>query len=148
MPKFNGADLFDRLRAALRLEEKNPTVKKLRDVQSAPQRLAAALRRERPERGPATDRRQAIDLILGDRKSTRLNSSHGYISYAVFCLKKKKYNRDTTILRHALLIAPKCNIRNHSHRQCLSRKRSPLVVFHSVTQRHAFPLPIPIRVRP
>src|SRR2546429_5922949 len=26
-----------------------------------------------------------------DRKSTRLNSSHGYISYAVFCLKKKKY---------------------------------------------------------
>src|SRR2546422_2199189 len=26
----------------------------------------------------------------GDRKSTRLNSSHGYISYAVFCLKKKK----------------------------------------------------------
>src|SRR2546429_6752323 len=30
------------------------------------------------------------DLDLGDRKSTRLNSSHGYISYAVFCLKKKK----------------------------------------------------------
>src|SRR2546422_3935876 len=28
----------------------------------------------------------------GDRKSTRLNSSHGYISYAVFCLKKKKNN--------------------------------------------------------
>src|SRR2546422_7619276 len=26
----------------------------------------------------------------GDRKSTRLNSSHGYISYAVFCLKKKQ----------------------------------------------------------
>src|SRR2546429_4030710 len=30
--------------------------------------------------------------FLGDRKSTRLNSSHGYISYAVFCLKKKKKN--------------------------------------------------------
>src|SRR2546429_3333458 len=28
-----------------------------------------------------------------DRKSTRLNSSHGYISYAVFCLKKKKHNK-------------------------------------------------------
>src|SRR5256884_3690998 len=27
----------------------------------------------------------------GDRKSTRLNSSHGYISYAVFCLKKKQF---------------------------------------------------------
>src|SRR2546422_7561065 len=30
------------------------------------------------------------ELGLVDRKSTRLNSSHGYISYAVFCLKKKK----------------------------------------------------------
>src|SRR4030042_452601 len=29
------------------------------------------------------------DYSLKDRKSTRLNSSHGYISYAVFCLKKK-----------------------------------------------------------
>src|SRR2546429_5139512 len=29
-------------------------------------------------------------LAVEDRKSTRLNSSHGYISYAVFCLKKKK----------------------------------------------------------
>src|SRR3989449_4802555 len=31
--------------------------------------------------------------VEGDRKSTRLNSSHGYISYAVFCLKKKKKER-------------------------------------------------------
>src|SRR2546422_6021111 len=30
-----------------------------------------------------------------DRKSTRLNSSHGYISYAVFCLKKKKNMKST-----------------------------------------------------
>src|SRR5687768_17835563 len=29
-------------------------------------------------------------VTIRDRKSTRLNSSHGYISYAVFCLKKKK----------------------------------------------------------
>src|SRR2546422_3575654 len=41
-------------------------------------------------------------LVVGtpefiDRKSTRLNSSHGYISYAVFCLKKKKSKR--TIMR-------------------------------------------------
>src|SRR5256884_6530576 len=35
-----------------------------------------------------------LELIHGDRKSTRLNSSHGYISYAVFCLKKK--TRTTT----------------------------------------------------
>src|SRR5205809_6027407 len=32
----------------------------------------------------------APNRIMTDRKSTRLNSSHGYISYAVFCLKKKK----------------------------------------------------------
>src|SRR2546422_1876126 len=32
-------------------------------------------------------------VVDGDRKSTRLNSSHGYISYAVFCLKKKKTNK-------------------------------------------------------
>src|SRR2546422_4262579 len=31
--------------------------------------------------------------IIEDRKSTRLNSSHGYISYAVFCLKKKKADK-------------------------------------------------------
>src|SRR2546422_1266681 len=34
--------------------------------------------------------RAEIALERLDRKSTRLNSSHGYISYAVFCLKKKK----------------------------------------------------------
>src|SRR2546429_3652253 len=34
----------------------------------------------------------------GDRKSTRLNSSHGYISYAVFCLKKKKITYHITNL--------------------------------------------------
>src|SRR2546429_4637162 len=33
-----------------------------------------------------------ITTLSRDRKSTRLNSSHGYISYAVFCLKKKKIN--------------------------------------------------------
>src|SRR2546422_11683870 len=44
-----------------------------------------------PERGQA---RQGLGSgrsgMKRDRKSTRLNSSHGYISYAVFCLKKKK----------------------------------------------------------
>src|SRR2546429_2236706 len=36
-----------------------------------------------------------------DRKSTRLNSSHGYISYAAFCL-KKKHNKDKNSLRSVL----------------------------------------------
>src|SRR5256885_9547829 len=51
----------------------------------------------------------ATDVVTGevwleegrDRKSTRLNSSHLVISYAVFCLKKKKTQTiDTTLLRH------------------------------------------------
>src|SRR2546422_3618168 len=37
--------------------------------------------------------------LATDRKSTRLNSSHGYISYAVFCLKKKKKK---TNVRHTI----------------------------------------------
>src|SRR5687768_17802754 len=37
-----------------------------------------------------------VIVYVRDRKSTRLNSSHGYISYAVFCLKKKKNNYGAT----------------------------------------------------
>src|SRR5438309_6741796 len=37
---------------------------------------------------------------LGDRKSTRLNSSHSSISYAVFCLKKKKLSQPVPHVRH------------------------------------------------
>src|SRR2546429_3192559 len=40
-------------------------------------------------------RPQPEGLLKIDRKSTRLNSSHGYISYAVFCLKKKKKEQKT-----------------------------------------------------
>src|SRR2546422_8105210 len=52
-----------------------------------------------PVRGPAAGRDshpRPGPISLRDRKSTRLNSSHGYISYAVFCLKKKKH----TIAEH------------------------------------------------
>src|SRR5687768_17941187 len=54
------------------------------------------------DRNALADRRDALQHpgvrepdVAGDedRKSTRLNSSHGYISYAVFCLKKKKKRR-------------------------------------------------------
>src|SRR2546430_10244986 len=41
------------------------------------------------DRGLAGDRGQVPVALFGDRKSTRLNSSHSQISYAVFCLKKK-----------------------------------------------------------
>src|SRR2546422_8436593 len=43
-----------------------------------------------PARQGAAQRPRQRDRERQDRKSTRLNSSHGYISYAVFCLKKKK----------------------------------------------------------
>src|SRR2546430_3776495 len=41
-----------------------------------------------------------------DRKSTRLNSSHSQISYAVFCLKKKKKNINTRYPHDACLVQP------------------------------------------
>src|SRR2546422_2994086 len=44
----------------------------------------------RPLKGPLASRWATMFSARVDRKSTRLNSSHGYISYAVFCLKKKK----------------------------------------------------------
>src|SRR3712207_7408714 len=42
----------------------------------------------------AADRQEGAADDRQDRKSKRLNSSHANISYAVFCLKKKKYNTD------------------------------------------------------
>src|SRR2546422_3525468 len=58
---------------------------------------------------------------LRDRKSTRLNSSHGYISYAVFCLKKKK-NRS---MRHHPIMSYHHNPETPlSGRSCYSTCRS------------------------
>src|SRR2546427_6930404 len=45
----------------------------------------------------ALDHRPAVKDVFGDRKSTRLNSSHSQISYAVFCLKKKKKEKKENI---------------------------------------------------
>src|SRR5688572_32599792 len=53
-----------------------------------------ATHRIRPEHGT-----KFLQALTGDRKSTRLNSSHSQISYAVFCLKKKK--KQTTKIHHA-----------------------------------------------
>src|SRR2546429_7359440 len=49
----------------------------------------------------------------GDRKSTRLNSSHGYISYAVFCLKKKKKKREQKASCHSACTAACSPSRTH-----------------------------------
>src|SRR2546422_7186186 len=74
-----------------------------------------------PTPAPAEGARQPLALVVAavslpglaerdgnearDRKSTRLNSSHGYISYAVFCLKKKKDAGMSSISRD-----PCCNM--------------------------------------
>src|SRR5688572_32585389 len=56
--------------------------------------LVQRLRPERAEEGVVDrDRRR----LVRDRKSTRLNSSHSQISYAVFCLKKKKQKKEQAI---------------------------------------------------
>src|SRR3989475_7737669 len=46
---------------------------------------------------PSVDRRRPPQCTGRDRKSTRLNSSHSQISYAVFCLKKKKKKTESLI---------------------------------------------------
>src|SRR2546427_4378819 len=48
----------------------------------------------------------AYTWLLGDRKSTRLNSSHSQISYAVFCLKKKKSKTSGLSTKHTQRTTP------------------------------------------
>src|SRR2546422_4462824 len=72
------------------LEEEPDGVARDRDLEVAVLLVPARVRAERDPR--VVGRVHGAARVLGDvdRKSTRLNSSHGYISYAVFCLKKKK----------------------------------------------------------
>src|SRR2546422_2639176 len=67
--------------------------------------------------GGALTRNEINAVLSEDRKSTRLNSSHGYISYAVFCLKKKKNKKHT---------AQKNTIDTHITLEC-GRERTSLV---------------------
>src|SRR2546428_7663863 len=85
-------------------------------------RSVSAVRRVAREVPGAAERVAAVctghDYSLpGDRKSTRLNSSHDQISYAVFCLKKKKKTKQDSVLQtlqelHSVV----CNRQN-----CVSR---------------------------
>src|SRR3712207_7435696 len=69
-------------------------------------RLRAAAMKNSVAASCSGDGHEAASMTHSDRKSTRLNSSHANISYAVFCLKKKKYlqitikydNHDTTMV--------------------------------------------------
>src|SRR2546429_7223659 len=76
----------------LSLHDALPISKRCPTSSSSPRATAACCSR-RPTRGPSRSSRwSSCDgwRAPPDRKSTRLNSSHGYISYAVFCLKKKQ----------------------------------------------------------
>src|SRR5258707_15213018 len=53
---------------------------------------------ERQERELLASGHRVISYDRSDRKSTRLNSSHANISYAVFCLKKKKKTTNTSLV--------------------------------------------------
>src|SRR5687768_18179437 len=80
--------------SALSLISTQPAMAAATAAPTIQRRLMRGGRREewRGSRMPATrDQPDSGRRPAGrDRKSTRLNSSHGYISYAVFCLKKKK----------------------------------------------------------
>src|SRR3712207_7209556 len=71
-------------------EERAPAVPGVDPVHRGHQRVAPGRGRGEEGRGRVLRPAQVIEQHAGDRKSTRLNSSHANISYAVFCLKKKK----------------------------------------------------------
>src|SRR5690349_23405747 len=60
-------------------------------------RSRPGLGRSPVHRGLELDQQNPVDRAQRDRKSTRLNSSHVEISYAVFCLKKKKKTKSSSI---------------------------------------------------
>src|SRR3989449_3428914 len=63
-----------------------------------------------------------------DRKSTRLNSSHGYISYAVFCLKKKKnYRAALEKVRLELLHTNATQIQAHAKLKAMQTEQKNLL---------------------
>src|SRR5258708_23519862 len=81
-------------------------------------------------------------LIIQDRKSTRLNSSHQIISYAVFCLKKKitRLNSSHQIISYAVFCLKNtcfCNARLHTSLY-LCRKCIPAVSASSTISYPAF----------
>src|SRR2546427_7741796 len=75
-------------------------------------RVPSSVRPPGPSISSTTAGTSVSARAIGDRKSTRLNSSHSQISYAVFCLKKKKkkkkqhiYQKEKKISVNAIVIA-------------------------------------------
>src|SRR5258705_1677425 len=71
------------------------------EVGDPPEAFGLALREEAALGGIQAHERGVLARLYPDRKSTRLNSSHLGISYAVFCLKKKKHMYVTGVSRES-----------------------------------------------
>src|SRR5258707_5809838 len=81
---------------------------------------------------------QAYIAAHTDRKSTRLNSSHANISYAVFCLKKKKINQTLNSIQQPPCMSQRISIQSPDRSGVRTLHRSPRVVLlcaHSTTLR-------------
>src|SRR2546430_5524342 len=74
-------------------------------------------------------------LAISDRKSTRLNSSHSQISYAVFCLKKKKHHPTARHgVRRVQGAGPPSRRQSQPRTPLLGTTTSPTIVLHPPTQ--------------
>src|SRR3712207_8514445 len=86
---FRSFDLMEMAKAIARTKDEiaaiNPADQEQSRLTEASETLDAIVK---------TTERATSDILEADRKSTRLNSSHANISYAVFCLKKKKIQTD------------------------------------------------------
>src|SRR2546430_8510290 len=110
---------------------------KKKRAQRRPVRKPSARKKQQPgatNPSKGDDRRlaelsEALDIMLPeltariaavehlDRKSTRLNSSHSQISYAVFCLKKKQNDAVARYVAHQLYIPQRCHPEHHAAAQ-------------------------------
>src|SRR5256884_1677249 len=93
--------------------------------------LGPQLHRDDVRARPRLGHRERPD-VLADRKSTRLNSSHGYIPHSVFCFKKRSHHPDPTRLRrsapeylHGPAHRPRGAPRGPVHRRPRRRRRAP-----------------------
>src|SRR2546422_11131992 len=89
-----GPEIMKHHRLAMAGRFREPNVPRNDRVEHLPGKVAIHLVADlERETRPTIEHREHDAFDVQDRKSTRLNSSHGYISYAVFCLKKKKKNK-------------------------------------------------------
>ena len=89
-----GDDLSDRDSEDSKISDEEPDgVKDSIQNQEHNERPISSKNEEAFSTMDSTEERVRVEKTDGDRKSTRLNSSHANISYAVFCLKKKKKNK-------------------------------------------------------